>query len=159
MLVQQILTHSPLFNLPCRDAKNRENLDHYLNDYIHHFCSRRQFCIDLETPEKHLNPLKDVDKSILARTSILSCLRGVDVRTAHTKLLKQIHTERRMPIPANIAFAGENTCKMNMNMSMQILDKLMSGGIPDQHQLQESKTEYREHSRWDQAILTTVHRH
>ena len=83
MFVQQILTYSPLFNLRCRDPKDRENLDHYLNDYIHHVRSRRQFCIDLETTEKHLNPLKDVDESVLARSSILSCLRGVDVRTAH----------------------------------------------------------------------------
>ena len=48
---------------------------------------------------------------------------------------------------------------MNMNMSVQILNNFMAGGIPDQHQLQESKTEYREHSRWVQAILTTVHRY
>jgi hypothetical protein len=84
MFVQQILTHSPLFNLPCHDSKNRENLNHCLNDYIHHLRGRRQFCIDLETPEKHLNPLKGLDKSVLACPGILGRLEGVGVRMAET---------------------------------------------------------------------------
>ena len=75
MLVQQILTHSPLLDLFCRKPKNGKNLDHYLSDYIHHLCSRWKFCIGLETSEKHLNTLKDVDESVLACPSILSCLR------------------------------------------------------------------------------------
>jgi len=36
IFVEQIPTHSPLLNLSCRDPKNRENLDHYLDDYVHH---------------------------------------------------------------------------------------------------------------------------
>jgi hypothetical protein len=35
---------------------------------------------------------------------------------AHMKLTRRVHTERRIPIPANITLAGENTCKMNMGM-------------------------------------------
>ena len=84
MFVQQILTHSALPDLLCCNPKNSEDLDHYLNDYIHHFRGRRQFCIDLETPEKHLNPLEDVDKSVLACPSILGRLEGVGVRTVET---------------------------------------------------------------------------
>jgi hypothetical protein len=69
-----MLTHSALPNLLRRNSKNRQNFYHYLNDYVHHLHGRRQFCIDLETSEKHFDALKDVNKSVLARPSILSCL-------------------------------------------------------------------------------------
>jgi hypothetical protein len=29
-------------------------------------------------------------------------------------VLRKVHTERRTPNPMNIAFAGEDTCQMNM---------------------------------------------
>ena len=116
MFLQRILTHSTLFDLLCRNPKNSENLYHNLNNYILHFHGQRHFRVDLETPEKHLNPLEYVDKSVLVRPSILSRLRDISVTTAHTKLLRRIHTERRRPIPANMTFAGENTYHINMSV-------------------------------------------
>jgi hypothetical protein len=109
-------------NLFCRNSENRENLDHYLNDYVHHLWGRRHLRIDLETSEKHLNALKNVDKNALACSSILGCLGDVGVRMANTKLLRRIRTERRTPIPENITVAGEKACQISMNV--QIPDKL-----------------------------------
>src|SRR5580698_2771904 len=39
--IREILTHSALLNLLCRNPENREYLSHYLNDYVHHLIRRR----------------------------------------------------------------------------------------------------------------------
>jgi hypothetical protein len=112
----EILTHSALLDLLCRDPKNRENLDHYLDDYIHHLRGWRHLCVGLEASEKHFNALEDVDKSVLTFPNILSCLTGVGIAVSSQKVVRKesLHTERRTPTPANITLAGENTCQMNM---------------------------------------------
>jgi hypothetical protein len=110
-----------LFNLLGCYPENRENLNHYPNDYIHHLWGRRHFYIDLEASEKHLNALKDVYENVLACPSIFSRLRGVGVTMAPTKTIRRIRTVRRTPIPENITVAGENTCQMNM--SVHVSDK------------------------------------
>jgi hypothetical protein len=109
MFVQEKLTHSALFDLLRSNPKNRQHLDQNLDDYIRHIHGQRHFYIDHQTSEKHLNAFKYVDKSILARPGILSCLRDKGVTTAHMKLTRRVHTERRIPIPANMTLAGENT--------------------------------------------------
>jgi hypothetical protein len=78
--------------------------------------------------KKSLYALKDFKKSLLARPNILGCLRYDLITMDRTRVLRRIHTERRTPIPAKIAFAGENTCKTRVRM--QILDTLISWGIP-----------------------------
>ena len=75
-----MLTHSALFDLLRRNPKNRKDLDHNLNDDIHHLHGRGYFCIDLETPEEHFKALKDVEKSVLAGASVFSCLRDLGVK-------------------------------------------------------------------------------
>ena len=75
-----ILTNPTLFDLLHRSPKNRENLDHNLNDHVHHLRGRPHFYINLETSEKRLNALEDVDKNVLACPGILSCLRGIGVK-------------------------------------------------------------------------------
>jgi hypothetical protein len=87
-----MLTHSPLLYLPRSDPKDGKNLYHYLNHYIHHLRGRRHFYIDVETTEKHLYPLKDVDKCFLACTRILSSLRNLGVTMANTKARRKIDT-------------------------------------------------------------------
>ena len=121
--MHQILTYSTLLDFLCCDPENRENLDHYLNDYVHHFRGRLRFCVDLETSEKHLNPFKDVDKCVLARSNIFSCLGEECVTVARTKL-QRIHTDKRTPTPVKITLAGEKSC--HINMSERISDKGMS---------------------------------
>src|SRR6266576_6652279 len=79
IFICEILTHSALLDLLCRDPQNGENLDHYLNDNIQHIRSRRLLCVGLKTSEKHFNALEDVDKSVLACTNILNCLGGVGI--------------------------------------------------------------------------------
>ena len=130
LIMNPVLTHSTSPNLLRCDTKNREYLDHYQNDRIHHFRSRRDVSVYLETSEKHLDALEEVHKSVLARPDILSGLKDACVILSHTNLL-EIHTERRAPIPAKITLAGENTCQINMRA--QISDKYMSLSIPGQH--------------------------
>jgi hypothetical protein len=74
-----LLTHPALLNFLHRDPENRQNLDYYLNDHFHHFCSWRHIRVDLETSEKILNALEDVDEYILVCPNVLSCLRDIGV--------------------------------------------------------------------------------
>jgi hypothetical protein len=127
-LVKQQLTRSSLSDLFKRNSKNVENFHHNFGDYIHHFFVKRRFGVNLQSLEKGLYPFKDLKKSILARPKILCCLRVVRIMMDRTEVLRRTRTERRTPIPAKIAFAGENTCKISMRM--QIWDDLISRGIP-----------------------------
>src|ERR1700761_7245984 len=104
-----MLTHSNLFHNLRGDPKKRENLNYDLNYYFHHFRGWPQFRVDLETSEKHFHLPKHVDKGVLARSNIYSCLRDPHVTMSHAQMLK-IHTERRMPTPAKMTLAGENSC-------------------------------------------------
>ena len=74
-----MLTHPALVNLLHSNPKNRQNLDHYLDGHSHHFCSWWYIRVDVETSEKILNALEDVDEYILADPNILSCLRHARV--------------------------------------------------------------------------------
>src|SRR6267154_4264176 len=106
-------TQSALLDLLRCDPKNREDFDNYLNDYIHHSRGRLCFWVNLESSKKHFHAIKNVDKRILASSNILNCLREARVTMAYGKSLR-ILTERRMPTPAKITFAGGNACYINM---------------------------------------------
>ena len=89
----KLLTDSALLDLLQRYSKNGENLDHYLNDNVHHFLSRPHFREHLETSEKHFNVLKGLHnlKSVLASSNILSGLRNANGSTTHAKGLEDTH--------------------------------------------------------------------
>src|SRR6266478_4609186 len=87
IFVQQILTQSALLHPFCCNPKNRENLDHYLNDDIYHFRGRLHFGVNLQSSEKQFDALKNVDKCIFARPNVLDCLRNVLVIMVQVKLL------------------------------------------------------------------------
>jgi hypothetical protein len=67
--------------------------------------------------EKAFYALEHLKKSVLARADIFGCLRAVSITINRTKV-KRIHTERMTAIPAKIAFAGENTCKISMKTDL-----------------------------------------
>ncbi len=119
--IREILTHSTSLYLFCRNPQNRENLDHYLNEYIHHLRGCRHFCVDLQPSEKHLDAFKYIDKSVLACPNILSCLRrvGITINEPTRRCYKMLHTKRRTPTPANITFAGENICQIDMRAQIR----------------------------------------
>jgi hypothetical protein len=68
------LTRSALIDLLCRDRKNRQHLHHYFHDHIHHLRRRCYLSVDLETQEKILHALEDINERVLTRTGILSRL-------------------------------------------------------------------------------------
>jgi hypothetical protein len=70
------LTRPSLLDLLCRDSKDSENLDHYLYDQILHRLGQSHLNICLETFEKVFDPLEEIDERVLARSDILSRLRG-----------------------------------------------------------------------------------
>ena len=58
----------------CRDPKDRQHLDHNLNDYVAHNPGRSNVGIYLEPAEKMFNAVKDFDKLALAGARIFSRL-------------------------------------------------------------------------------------
>jgi hypothetical protein len=117
-IIQRQLTHPSLSDLFSCNSKDVQDLHHRFGDYIHHFLVKCRFRINLESLEKSFYALKDLKKSVLARTNILGCLGAVRITIDRAKVLRRIHTERRTSIPAKIAFAGENTCKIRMRVQI-----------------------------------------
>src|SRR6266852_2315649 len=72
--VQRGLTCSALLHLLCGNCKNREDLDQYRGNRIHHFLIRWHPRVNIETSKKCLYTLKDFDESVSARTNIFCCL-------------------------------------------------------------------------------------
>src|SRR6266849_2165131 len=105
-IIQQKLTQPSLSDLFGCNSENVENLRHYFYDYIHHFLVKRGFQVgvNFQSLEKSFDALEDLKKSILSRTNILGCLRVVRITMDRTKVSRRIHTKRRTPIPAKIAF-------------------------------------------------------
>jgi hypothetical protein len=84
-------TDSGLLDFLLRNPNNGENLDHYLYDNIYHFRGWRHFCVILETPEKYLNSVKDVHRSVLTCPNIINGLRDVNNLIMHAKLFADTH--------------------------------------------------------------------
>jgi hypothetical protein len=105
-------TRSSLPDLLRHDAKDREYLNHDLDDDVRHSCGRPDLYIFFKPLKKVFQAAKQVHKSILASADILN---GLDDRsgrchqTTHAGSRKML-TWRRTPIPAKIVFAGENIC-------------------------------------------------
>jgi hypothetical protein len=93
------------------NSKDVEDFHHNFSDYIHHFLVKCGLGVDLESLEKCFYAFEDLKKSVLVCANILGCLRAVRITIDRTKVLRRIRTESRTPIPAKIAFAGENICK------------------------------------------------
>jgi hypothetical protein len=62
----------------------------------------------LETLEKALDPLKEIDEHALACIHILRSLKGAGFMITYIERSIRPLTKRRTPIPANITFAGGN---------------------------------------------------
>jgi hypothetical protein len=71
---------------------------------------------NLKSLEKSFYSLEHLKKSILTRVNILSNLRDAGITMDRTRALRKIHTKRRIPTPAKIAFAGENTYKITVRV-------------------------------------------
>ena len=95
-----------------RNGKDSEHLHHDLYDRVCHSRCRRDLDIRLEPMKETLDTLKDVCKGVLAGSFCLSCLRNLDVTMSTTgeKELREMLTERRIPIPVNIIPTGGYTC-------------------------------------------------
>jgi hypothetical protein len=68
------LTESSMIHLLCRDRKDRQHLNHNLNDQVTHFPSRCDASIYLNPTEEMFNAVKDIDKLVLAGARSLSSL-------------------------------------------------------------------------------------
>jgi hypothetical protein len=68
-------THSVPIDLLRGNRENREDLNHYLNDYIPHFGGRLHLDVSFETQKEEFNALEDVNDSSVTRANIHNCLR------------------------------------------------------------------------------------
>jgi hypothetical protein len=71
------LTESSTLRFLCRDRKDRQHLNHNLNNYVAHGPSRCDASINLKPEEEVFNAIEDVDKLVLTGTRIFSRLDSV----------------------------------------------------------------------------------
>ena len=76
------LTESPTLRFLCRDRKDRQHLNHNLNNYVAHGPSRCDASINIKPEEEVFNAVKDVDKLVLAGARIFSRLGSVSKQVA-----------------------------------------------------------------------------
>ena len=76
------LTRSTLFHFLCGCREDIQNLNCYFYHFFRHRRSQRDLGISLEAPEETFNASEDVDKDVLARGDVFSCLRTLDVTRA-----------------------------------------------------------------------------
>jgi hypothetical protein len=105
-----VRTESSLLGLLRHDPKDRNNLDHDLNDNLRHGHRRSDGNIFLKPHKKIFHAAEQIDESILSSADVFNGLRVYiyhqDVYTRSKKVL----TWSRAPIPVKIAAAGGNTC-------------------------------------------------
>ena len=68
--MQNQLTQLPTFDFLCRDSKNRQHLDHNLNNHVRHCRSRCKGSVYLDPVEEMFDTIKDVDYLFLAGARI-----------------------------------------------------------------------------------------
>ena len=60
-----MLTEPPLPDLICREGEHREQFDHYLDDNIGHYRSRRDRRINLQAFEEIPQALEQIEKGVV----------------------------------------------------------------------------------------------
>jgi hypothetical protein len=102
------LTEPSLFNLFRCQSKHRKQLHHDFDDYFRQDGSGRNRRINLETLEEVPQTLEQFDKSIITGCNSTSGLEYSFVTGESVESILKGRTARRISIPANKAFAGEN---------------------------------------------------
>jgi hypothetical protein len=88
-------------------------LQPYLDNDIGHRVCWRHFRIRFEAFEEVLDTLKEIGKGFFTRADVLGSLTDIDIENDSKKRSRKILTKKRIPIPAEITFAGENICEIN----------------------------------------------
>jgi hypothetical protein len=85
-----------------------QQFDHYFDHRFGHRRSGWDFRINLESSQEVFDAFEDVDKGIVTLLYILGGLPDEDTVIGWKETTRVTRTERRMPIPEKISFAGGN---------------------------------------------------
>jgi hypothetical protein len=100
-----------LFDLLRRNCKDVQNFNHYLDNDIGHRVCGRHFCIRFEAFEKILDPVEEIGKGFFTCVDVLGSLTDIGIENDSKEGSRRILTKKRIPMPAEITFAGENICQ------------------------------------------------
>ena len=122
---QKRLTESPLLDFPGSKSEGINEFNNYLHQNICQGRRRRDLGIDTKSAEDVLEGHEKVNQCIVASTYFLDSLRELDVRDTQIGSEEEMHTVSKTPMPANIAFAGGNGCRIAIRdkVSMNILGR------------------------------------
>jgi hypothetical protein len=102
-----------LLDLLGSKSERRDQFYDYLHQNVCQGWRRRDIGINAKSAEEVLEGREKVNQCIVASTHFVNRLEELDVREICSDLRKRPrHTASRMPMPANIAFAGGNGCKI-----------------------------------------------
>ena len=101
-----VLTEPTLLDLFRSQSKYRKQFNHYFDDDIRHYRSRRDRRIDLQTLQEIPQALKEVEQCIVTRRNPSSSLACSYITGEHLRGIFEERTSRSVSIPASNALAG-----------------------------------------------------
>jgi hypothetical protein len=111
---QNELTKSTLLYLLGRKSEGREQFYYYLHQNVCQGWRRRDLGINTKSAEEVLERREQVGERVVASANVFDRLRDLDVREICRRDRRRGHTASRTAMPANIAFAGGNGCRMTI---------------------------------------------
>ena len=114
--VAEKLTQLPLVNLFRCESKHSQHFDQYLDYRLRHRRSvfNLPIGINLEAPCEVLDTFENIHKGIVACSHVLCRLADTDITTDELERSNVRRTERSIPIPEKITFAGGNAYSEGM---------------------------------------------
>ena len=106
--MQSQLTKSSTLHFLRRDRKDRQYLDHNLNNHVRHCRSWCDANIYLEAAEEMFKAIKDLDKFVSDSACTFDRLGPLGVKMGRTREGCRMLTESRTPMPVKITVAGGN---------------------------------------------------
>jgi hypothetical protein len=109
------LTCSSLFNLLSHDGQDRKYCQ---NDFFVRFLHGircRELSVSPDSSKEMCNACEDIGQLILVEVYRLGRLMDLDVTMVQAQELRKILTESRTPMATNTTFAGERSCKRQVN--------------------------------------------
>jgi hypothetical protein len=103
-----------LLDLLGRKGEGREQLYYYLHQDVRQGWRRRDPGINAKSADEVIEGRKQIYERVVARINVFDRLWDLDVTEICRWDQRKGHTASRTAIPANIAFAGGNGCRITI---------------------------------------------
>jgi hypothetical protein len=106
---RNIHTESSQVNLFSCKGEDREQFEHYLDNFVRHHRSVRNRGINPESSEDVLDAFKDIDQGVVTCPLMHGRLAILNVTRSGAEIMREIRTDRRIRIPEKTTLVGRDT--------------------------------------------------